>query len=135
MNEAQLTTQILHQINTTPRAWAYKTHGDQFSVAGVPDIVGCCDGLLFAIEVKRPDSGEVPTRIQAVMLCRVIDAGGYAGWVDDLHSFGRLWADIRHCAGIDRRAAQERQQHGATRAAARVALATIAGQPAGSQEA
>jgi Holliday junction resolvase len=40
-----------------------KIHGNEFTVAGTPDLLGGLDGRPFAIEVKRP--GGKPTLKQA----------------------------------------------------------------------
>lgn len=42
--------------------WTYKTHGSQFGVAGIPDILAIKDGKAAWMEAKRP--GQKPTRIQ-----------------------------------------------------------------------
>jgi hypothetical protein len=41
-----------------PTSWWTKFHGGPFTKAGVPDLIGCVDGRMCALEVKMPD-GEV----------------------------------------------------------------------------
>jgi len=43
--------------------------------AGLPDIVGCCNGKFFGIEVKQP--GKAPTPIQLFQLRQIRKAGGH----------------------------------------------------------
>ena len=51
--ERTVTTTILKYLNSLPRCYAIKTHGNRYS-NGQPDILGCIDGQAFALEVKRP---------------------------------------------------------------------------------
>lgn len=51
--ERTVTTTILKYLNSLPRCYAIKTHGNAYS-SGQPDILGCLDGQAFALEVKRP---------------------------------------------------------------------------------
>lgn len=46
---------------------AEKVHGNQYQV-GRPDINGCWKGRCFRIEVKSPDHGNKPTKIQLLNL-------------------------------------------------------------------
>lgn len=36
-------------------AYCWKNHGSEFSVAGLPDITGCYNGMFFAFETKVPE--------------------------------------------------------------------------------
>lgn len=46
-----------------PDSWWVKIHGGPFQRSGIPDLLGCVDGLFFGFEVKRP--GEEATALQA----------------------------------------------------------------------
>lgn len=35
----------------------FKVHGSQFMMAGLPDLIGCYKGSMFAFETKIPDHG------------------------------------------------------------------------------
>lgn len=57
--ESEITKQIQRYLKTVPRWWGYKVQGGAQQKRGVPDIVGCFDGLFVAFEVKRPHVGRV----------------------------------------------------------------------------
>ena len=52
-----------------------------FGRSGVPDIVGCFNGVFFAIECKA--NGNKPTALQAQHMKRINDGGGIAVVVDE----------------------------------------------------
>ncbi len=66
------------------RLWLFKVHGGPFQKAGIPDLVGCVDGLFFALEVKMP--GETPKPIQHAMITLIQISGGLAAYVDTVES-------------------------------------------------
>jgi len=49
--------------------------------SGIPDIVGCIDGLFFGIECKA--QGGEPTALQQREISRITDAGGIALVIDE----------------------------------------------------
>ncbi|NBS68950.1 hypothetical protein EBT31_08545 [bacterium] len=49
--------------------------------SGVPDIVGCFNGVFFALECKA--NGNKPTALQAREIDRINVAGGFAMVVDE----------------------------------------------------
>ena len=61
-------------------AWVFKVHGGPMQLRGVPDLVGCLNGVMFALEVKKP--GERLTAIQAHIIEQIKAAGGVAGRVE-----------------------------------------------------
>ena len=61
--ESSIVVSIKKRVNAMPRCRTIKLHGGEYSVAGTPDLTGCCDGRSFWIEVKRP--GEKVTPKQA----------------------------------------------------------------------
>lgn len=50
--------------------------GGEFTKAGIPDILCCCDGHFLGIEVKAPKGK--PTALQLHNLKKIDEAGGYA---------------------------------------------------------
>jgi len=80
MNKAPLESQVVKQISaylkSLPECWFMKTHGGRFGKKGIPDIVGCHKGRMFAIEVKRP--GGKATALQLHELKKIKAAGGIA---------------------------------------------------------
>ena len=63
-------------------AWVFKVHGGPMQLKGVPDLVGCWHGVMFALEVKKP--GERLTAIQAHIIEQIKAAGGIAGRVESV---------------------------------------------------
>jgi len=54
--------------------WVVKTISS--NKRGTPDILACCDGQFYAVEVKQP--GKKATRMQEYQLTKIRDAGGVA---------------------------------------------------------
>jgi hypothetical protein len=52
----------------------YKIHGTQFGIVGAPDLIGCCLGIPFAVEVKMPGAGATPRQL------REVEEWGAQGW-------------------------------------------------------
>lgn len=91
MLEKDITAAIMRRLKATPECFAWKTHGDMYGTAGLPDIVCCLDGRFFAFEVKTP-SGQL-TKLQEHTLERIRAAGGRAFVVRSVEDVGAvLWA-------------------------------------------
>jgi len=54
--------------------WVVKTISSNKN--GTPDIIACCDGRFYAVEVKQP--GKKATKIQDFQLKKIQEAGGIA---------------------------------------------------------
>lgn len=63
--------------STFPGCVFYKMHGSEFMESGIPDLIGCVEGLFFAIEVKHPDTSHGVTAIQQAQLDRLHEAGAH----------------------------------------------------------
>lgn len=57
-------------------SWNFKTHGNEFQGAGLPDIIGHVGGIFFGFEVKEPRSP--PTDLQLETIGDIQRAGGIA---------------------------------------------------------
>lgn len=64
-------------------AYANKTHGSPMITRGVPDIIGCLDGVYLALEVKKNASGK-PTAMQVHQIGLIRKAGGVADVVSSV---------------------------------------------------
>jgi len=53
--ESVIQSYLLKEINKFPKCKAVNIHGNEFIEIGTPDIIGCWDGSIFLIEVKRAD--------------------------------------------------------------------------------
>lgn len=75
MTESELSRKVMKMLKKDfPDIWAYKT-SDRFQ-SGIPDILLCKDGHLWAIELKRP--GLDATKLQRYVLNSINTAGGSA---------------------------------------------------------
>ena len=59
--------------------WFFKVWGGLFQKAGIPDIVGCCNGHFIALEIKA--SNGRPSKLQMYVINKIKQAGGYARFV------------------------------------------------------
>lgn len=75
--ESRLTRKILVALREIPGSWWVKIHGGPFQ-SGIPDIMGCVRGHLYALEVKSPETGHGVTALQAQTIDKINAAGGTA---------------------------------------------------------
>ena len=75
--EAKVKSLVTRQLKELGAYYFYPTTGG-FGRSGVPDIVGCFNGLFFAIECKA--GSNKPTTLQQKNLDQIVQAGGLA-WV------------------------------------------------------
>ena len=61
--------------------WVVKLHGSSSQQRGLPDLIGCYNGRMFAFEVKRP--GLVPTglTLQARTLMEIASSGAITAMI------------------------------------------------------
>ena len=59
--------------------WHFKVWGSMFQAAGVPDILGCCNGRLIALEIK--DVNGKASKLQIYVIEQIQACGGYARFV------------------------------------------------------
>ena len=76
MLERDTVAAIMRYLKTVPDCFAWKTHGDQYSQAGIPDIIACVGGRFVALEVKT-QSGKL-TKLQEITIQRINAAKGKA---------------------------------------------------------
>lgn len=57
--------------------FVFKVHGSEYMMAGLPDIIGCYRGFLFAFETKIPDHGNTTSRRQEYVIALMKRAGAY----------------------------------------------------------
>lgn len=61
--------------------FCFKVHGSEFMAAGLPDIIGCVEGLFIGLEVKLPETRSNTTPRQRLMVTNIRKAGGCAAVV------------------------------------------------------
>ena len=96
--EAGLQRQIVKAIKRAhPAAWVFHPVGNPYQEAGVPDLLACVEGRLFAFEIKHQKAGESHehalsrvTPVQRVQLGRIGAAGGHAAAVTTVDAALRL---------------------------------------------
>lgn len=71
---------MAHLTKTVGGLWI-KISAGPFQVAGLPDIVGCCNGMFFGIEVKIPGKEDTYTPLQQYWVAQINKAGGKATMV------------------------------------------------------
>ena len=81
--EKSVCNRITRFLKALPDCWYMRTEGGPYGRKGVPDIVGCLRGKMFALEVKRP--GGKATELQLHELKRIRDAGGMAAVVESVN--------------------------------------------------
>lgn len=75
-SEKVITQTILKDLKLRGGFW-YKTHGSPYQRVGIPDIIGCFNGRMVGIEVKR--KGQEPTTLQWETLRAMERAGACVG--------------------------------------------------------
>lgn len=78
--ETRLQKKIHRALKEHFDVWLFKVWGSMFQMAGVPDLVGCCAGLFFGLEVKTP-KGKVSEVQKQVMRDIKVKGGGYCAVV------------------------------------------------------
>ena len=61
-----------------PGSFWTKIHGGAYQQSGLPDLIGCVEGVFFGIEVKMPGKEDTLTKLQNHTLEQIIEAGGLA---------------------------------------------------------
>jgi hypothetical protein len=75
--ETRLVARILLALNAELGGYWVKIHGSPYQRAGLPDIIGCINGLFFGLEVKMP--GEELEPLQDLEIKAIRTKGkGYA---------------------------------------------------------
>jgi len=79
--ESRLQRNIRDRLEREVGGWWFKVWGGPLTPAGIPDLVGCVQGLFFALEVKMPRRSSQPSPIQIAMMRRIEKAGGHVAVV------------------------------------------------------
>lgn len=76
--EAEIVKEMCKELRKYGAACS-KIHGDKYQERGVPDILGCYKGFMFAIEAKRPGKEKNLSAYQRLQLKRYKKAGARTG--------------------------------------------------------
>lgn len=66
--EKSIVVSIKKYLKTIPNCFFFHTHGDMYSMPGLPDIVCCINGQFVGIEVKRPKIGKLSEHQKKVLM-------------------------------------------------------------------
>lgn len=73
ISETSFKTKVLRDLRAIPNSYWVKIQ--QRALRGVPDILGCANGLFFALELKRHEKAEI-TALQTKRLSDIANAQG-----------------------------------------------------------
>jgi len=91
MTETQLKAKVLIMIKQKyPEVWVYKS-ADKFT-AGIPDLIGCKEGIFFAVELKVKKNH--PSHIQKWTLEQIELSGGWATWCNSVEGVDEFIGSI-----------------------------------------
>lgn len=74
--ESRLQKSIQDTLRKEVGGWWFKVWGGPFTPAGIPDLIGCVDGMFFALEVKLPKKSSKPSAIQIQTIRDIVTQGG-----------------------------------------------------------
>lgn len=95
--EKEFQTKVLKLLRTVPGSYWYKANDR--TTAGIPDIIGCVNGLFFALELKTRST---VSAIQAYHLRKIEDALGQA-FVVTPANWKKVFEFIMKCAVVHER--------------------------------
>lgn len=78
--EAKVKAIVTKQLKDMGAYYFYPVTGG-YGSSGVPDIVGCFDGMFFGLECKAGKNK--PTALQQRNLDQIVDAGGFAAVINE----------------------------------------------------
>lgn len=89
--ETRFKEKVLPILKLLPNTWVIKTQ--MVSALGIPDLIGCCNGRFFALELKNSrkeaERAHGRARLQAHIILKIRDAGGFAEFC-----YPENWPDI-----------------------------------------
>lgn len=75
--ESRLSRKIMDALRAEGY-FAFKVHGSEFMMAGLPDIIVCADGKFIGLETKMPQSRANVSPRQSYVHSLIQNAGGIA---------------------------------------------------------
>lgn len=83
--ETVLVNKIISALEKEFGGYWKNIHGSVFQARGIPDIIGCCGGRYFGIEVKCPGKTNELTKYQEYNLMLIAKAGGFSQCVETVN--------------------------------------------------
>ena len=90
MKESTLTRRLIVYLKENHNGFWFKVHGGPYQQAGLPDIMGTPDGVLYGLEVKLPGRPHPLTELQRFTLTRLHEAGAVVCVVTSLEEVEEL---------------------------------------------
>lgn len=76
--ESRLSSKIIKALNKEPKVFAWKNHGNEYTMAGLPDISVIANGHSVHLETKMPNKRHNTTAVQELVMHKMRMAGGTA---------------------------------------------------------
>lgn len=73
--ESKLSRNIMTQLRLKG-CFVFKVWGNEHMMVGLPDLIGCCKGKFFGLEVKLPDNRDGTSAAQEHVMAKIRAAGG-----------------------------------------------------------
>lgn len=91
--ESRLSRKVLRYLSSlSPEVWAFKVHGSNMQLSGIPDIMGVSKGLAFGIELKVGKNQ--PSPIQKLRIRELREAGALVSLAFSLEEVADLMEDL-----------------------------------------
>ena len=71
--ESRLRTKIVKKLRSIGGKWEV-VHGGPYQAAGISDIIGCYEGIFWALEVKTPKKWKTPGHNLSVLQVKFLEA-------------------------------------------------------------
>lgn len=73
--ESRIVQQVVNALHREVGGYWIKIHGSPFQTRGIPDIIGCCEGKFFGLEIKQPGKEHTLTDYQKYNIGMIEDKG------------------------------------------------------------
>lgn len=91
--EAKVKAKIKAYLKTLPNCWWFMPIGGAYTTQGIPDIVGCVGGRMFAIECKAPGRESQTTKLQKLQIAAIEQVGAVAFVASDVETVRRVFRE------------------------------------------
>jgi hypothetical protein len=88
--EGKVKGHIKAYLRTLPKCFFFFPAAHGYGVNGIPDVIGCYQGVFFAIEVKAPGKLKNVTALQRMQIAAINDAQGWAIATDNVQAVVEL---------------------------------------------
>lgn len=93
--ESKLSKDIIDALRIEG-CFAFKVHGSEYMMVGLPDIIVCVDGMFVGLETKNPGQERQFKKAQALRQSQIRTAGGVAELVTSVDQALQIIRGVRH---------------------------------------